>query len=180
MTVSKGAALSLFVLLASGPPALARASKTHVTFTETIVSDSEPEREWVSGQVLHFRGVVEVTAVTGDLKGSITAVLNGNINLRTGTGAVSGPFTFVTSNVTWDGSFTGDPSGAGTAAGGGFAGVWTLPTARAGGTLETSTMAIASARMASSWPASARQASRPASAAQACRAARRSSRCRTR
>jgi len=104
----------LFVVLASGSPALAHASKTHVTFTETIVSDSEPEREWVSGQVLHFRGVVEVTAVTGDLKGSITAVLNGNINLRTGTGAVSGPFTFVTSNVTWDGSFTGDPSGAGT------------------------------------------------------------------
>ena len=104
----------LSVLLATGPPALARASKTHVTFTETIVSDSQPVREWVSGEVLHFRGVVEVTAVTGDLEGTITAVLNGNVNLRTGAGAVSGPFTFVTSNVTWSGSFRGDPSGSGT------------------------------------------------------------------
>jgi hypothetical protein len=107
-------ALVLFALLAPSPHALARSSKTHVTFTETIVSDGPPVREWLSGNVYHFRGVVEVTKVTGDLEGSITAVLNGNINLLTGTGAVSGPFTFVTSDVTWDGSFTGDPSGSGT------------------------------------------------------------------
>jgi hypothetical protein len=104
----------LVVLLVPGPSALARASKAHVTFTETIVSDSEPQREWVSGEVLHFRGVVEVTAVTGDLEGTITAELNGNINMNSGAGAVFGPFTFVTSNVTWSGSFMGDPSGSGT------------------------------------------------------------------
>jgi hypothetical protein len=104
----------LFVLVVTGSPALARATKTHVSFTETILSDGPPVREWLSGNVYHFRGVVEVTKVTGDLVGSITAVINGNINLLTGTGAVSGPFTFVTSNVTWIGSFRGDPSGSGT------------------------------------------------------------------
>jgi hypothetical protein len=104
----------LFVLLVIGPPALARASHTHVSFTETTVSVTPPSRQWVSAAVLHFRGAVEVTKVTGDLEGGITAVLNGNINLHTGTGAVFGPFTFVTSTVTWSGSFRGDPSGSGT------------------------------------------------------------------
>jgi hypothetical protein len=104
----------LFVLLVTSHPALARASKTHVTFTETTVSESPPQREWFSGEVLHFRGVVERTAVAGDLAGSITAVLNGNVNLHTGAGAVFGPFTLVTSHVTWSGSFRGDPSGSGT------------------------------------------------------------------
>ena len=47
-------------------------------------------------------------------RGSITAVLNGDINLRTGTGSVSGPFTLVTSDVTWTGTFRGDASGSGT------------------------------------------------------------------
>ena len=64
-------------------------------------------REWFSGETYHFRGVVELTTVTGDLEGSITAVLNGDINLRTGTGSVSGPFTLVTSDVTWTGTFRG-------------------------------------------------------------------------
>src|SRR5919197_1254685 len=105
---------SLFLLVVSGPHALAHASKTHVSFTETTVSDSPPQREWVSGGVDHFRGVVEVTAIAGDLDGTITAVLNGNINLNTGRGTVFGPFTFVTSTVTWSGHFRGDASGAGT------------------------------------------------------------------
>jgi hypothetical protein len=104
----------LFVLLGIGPPALARASHTHVSFTETTVSVTPPSRQWVSGAVLHFRGAVEVTAVTGDLEGSITAVLNGNINMHTGTGAVFGSFTFVTSTVNWSGSFRGGASGSGT------------------------------------------------------------------
>ena len=104
----------LFLLLVTGPPTLARAVKTPVTFTETIVSEGPPVREWFSGETYHFRGVVELTTVTGDLEGSITAVLNGDINLRTGTGSVSGPFTLVTSDVTWTGTFRGDPSGSGT------------------------------------------------------------------
>jgi hypothetical protein len=104
----------IFVWLVIAHPAQARATKTHVSFTETTLSDSEPQRQWISGQVLHFRGVVEVTAVTGDLEGRITAVLNGNVNLHTGAGSVFGPFTFVTSSVSWTGSFRGDPGGAGT------------------------------------------------------------------
>jgi hypothetical protein len=103
----------VLLVLMIGTPALARASKTHVSFTETVVSDSPPTREWLAGQTYHFRGVEELTDVAGDLEGSITAVLNGNINLRTGAGSVSGPFTLSTSTVTWSGSFHGDPSGAG-------------------------------------------------------------------
>ena len=93
---------------------MAHASKTHVSFTETTVSVTPPQREWIGGGVDHFRGLVEVTAITGDLDGTITAVINGNVNLNTNTGAVFGKFTFVTSTVTWSGSFRGDASGAGT------------------------------------------------------------------
>ena len=103
----------LFVLVAAGPPASAHASKTHVSFTETTVSVAPPHKEWLNGGVYHFRGLVEKTAIAGDLHGTITATYGGNINLKTGSGAVAGRFTFVTSDVTWDGSFTGDPSGAG-------------------------------------------------------------------
>jgi hypothetical protein len=105
---------TVLVVLGIGHPALARASHTHVSFTETTVSTTSPSREWVSGEVLHFRGAVEVTAITGDLEGSITAVLNGNINMRTGAGVVFGRFTFVTSTVTWIGPFRGGADGSGT------------------------------------------------------------------
>jgi hypothetical protein len=106
--------LMLFVVLLYGPPASARASKTHVRFTETTVSVTPPQKEWVNGGVFHFRGLVEVTAIAGDLHGTIRARYGGNINLKTGAGAVAGRFTFVTSAVTWSGSFRGLASGSGT------------------------------------------------------------------
>jgi hypothetical protein len=106
--------LMLFVLLLYGPPASARATKTHVSFTETTVSVTPPQKEWLNGGVYHFRGLVEKTAIAGDLHGTITATYGGNINLKTGTGAVAGRFTFVTSAVTWIGSFRGLADGSGT------------------------------------------------------------------
>jgi hypothetical protein len=104
----------LFVLVVIGPDASAQASKTYVSFTETTTSVTPPQQEWVSGTTYHFRGLVEVTAVAGDLDGTITAVINGDVNMNTGAGAAWGPFTFVTSTVTWSGSFRGDPEGSGT------------------------------------------------------------------
>jgi hypothetical protein len=104
----------LLVFLMNAPSASAQASKTHVTFTETTVSITPPQQEWVNGGVYHFRGLVGRTAITGDLHGTITATYGGNINLKTGTGGVFGRFTFVTSAVTWSGSFRGLASGEGT------------------------------------------------------------------
>jgi hypothetical protein len=108
------AAPMVFALVVIGPDASAQASKTYVSFTETTTSATPPQQEWVSGGTYHFRGLVEVTSITGDLEGTITAVINGEVNLDTGAGAAWGTFTFVTSTVTWSGSFRGDQKGSGT------------------------------------------------------------------
>jgi hypothetical protein len=90
------------------------ATKTSVTFTDTVVSVGAPERVWVSDdQVLHVRGQPQTTVVAGDLTGTFQLVANVNLDLNTGTGELFGKFTLTTSSVTWVGSFTAQITSAG-------------------------------------------------------------------
>jgi hypothetical protein len=94
----------------SGGTAWAKATKTHVSFTDTTTT-SVPGREWQSGPIFHVRGEVETGPVEGDLVGTITVHANVNINVTTGQGVVFGKFSLVTADVTWSGSFVGKLSG---------------------------------------------------------------------
>jgi hypothetical protein len=105
----------LTVLALSGPlggPALAKATKTHVSFTDTTSSVSTG-REWVSGHVFHSRGGVDAGTVDGDLVGTITLHSNVNVDVNTGRGVVFGKFSLVTADVTWNGIFVAKLSATG-------------------------------------------------------------------
>jgi hypothetical protein len=88
-----------------GHAAWAKATKTHVSFTDSTASVSSG-REWVSGHVFHSRGGVDAGTVDGDLVGTITLHDNVNVDMNTGRGVVFGKFTLETADVTWNGSFT--------------------------------------------------------------------------
>jgi hypothetical protein len=84
------------------------ATKTPVTFTDTVVSTGAPERAWTSDDgVLHVRGQPETTAVAGDLTGTFQLVANVNLDLPRGSGELFGKFTLTTTSGTWVGSFNG-------------------------------------------------------------------------
>jgi hypothetical protein len=89
------------------------ATKTTVTFTDTVVSVGTPDRTWVKDDVLHIRGQPQTTAVTGDLTGMFSLDANLNLDLPTGIGDLFGKFTLTTATVTWAGSFTADITAAG-------------------------------------------------------------------
>jgi hypothetical protein len=93
----------------------AAATKTSVTFTDTVATVGAPERVWTSeDQVLHVRGQPETTTVAGDLTGTFQLVVNLNLDLTTGNGNLFGTFTLTTASGTWAGSFRADltPTGA--------------------------------------------------------------------
>ena len=89
------------------------ATRTSVTFTDTVVSTGAPERVWIGDNQLHVRGQPQTTAVAGDLTGTLELIANVNLDLTTGTGELFGKFTLTTSSVTWAGSFEGKITSAG-------------------------------------------------------------------
>jgi len=89
------------------------ATKTTVTFSDTVVSVGTPDRTWVKDDVLHIRGQPQTTAVTGDITGTFSLDANLNLDLTTGTGDLFGKFTLTTAAVTWAGSFAADITVAG-------------------------------------------------------------------
>jgi hypothetical protein len=95
-----------------GTSALA-ATKTSVTFTDTVVSTGAPDRAWTSDGVLHLRGQPQTTAVAGDLTGTFSLDANLNLDLNTGKGELFGKFTLTTAAVAWEGSFAAQISPAG-------------------------------------------------------------------
>jgi hypothetical protein len=91
-------------------PAMARATKTPFSATETSVPVQEGTT-WISGHIFHIRGEVDAGPVTGDLEGTITITVNLNVDMNTGKGELFGTFTLATDEVTWSGSFAGAISG---------------------------------------------------------------------
>lgn len=99
--------MAVGLLLALWTPALG-ATKTPVSFTDCIVSQSAPERVWTSGgKILHVRGQTLQTEVSGDLTGTFTLDFNLNQNLETGRGTHFGSFVQVSPIDTWEGHFRG-------------------------------------------------------------------------
>jgi hypothetical protein len=83
----------------------AAATKTPLTFTDTVASPGTPERTWVSGDVLHMRGQPQTTVAAGDITGGFRLDVNLNVDLVTGRGELFGKFALITATVTWEGSF---------------------------------------------------------------------------
>jgi hypothetical protein len=98
------ASLSLAVVAG---PATARATATPFAATETTTSQGAPDALWVSGRILHIRGEVDTGTLAGDLVGTITTVIDGNVNLDTGDGTTHGTFVITTATETWSGTFRG-------------------------------------------------------------------------
>ena len=90
------------------------ATKTPVTFTDTVVTVGAPARSWTEDGVLHVRDQPQTLTLSGDLTGSISLDVNLDLRLETSTGAIYGQFQIVTATITWTGSFAGTitPSGA--------------------------------------------------------------------
>ncbi len=91
-------------------PALATSTKTPFS-ASTTVTEVDPGNTWMSGHIFHIRGEIDEGPVSGDLVGSITLVINANIDLNSGMGRTFGNFTLATSDVTWEGSFSGAITG---------------------------------------------------------------------
>lgn len=87
-------------------PAMA-VTKTPVTFTISSLTTVSPGTEWVSGHTFHLRGEVDTGIVTGDLTGTITVVLNTDLNVNPAVGftgiQIRAAFSITTATVTWVG-----------------------------------------------------------------------------
>ena len=106
--------LALGCALAAFAGSAVAATKTSVTFTDSVVSTGAPERVWTSDdQILHVRGQPQTTVVAGDLTGTIQLVVNLNLDLTTGNGELFGTFTLTTTTGTWAGSFRGELTATG-------------------------------------------------------------------
>jgi hypothetical protein len=86
---------------------LARATTTSFTATETTVHAGVPDRQWVSGHILHVRGEVDTGTLSGGLVGTITTTINVDVDQNTGRGTVHGAFVIMTASETWTGAFSG-------------------------------------------------------------------------
>jgi hypothetical protein len=101
--------IGVLVTMASvlGGQTMAKATKTPFTGTLTYTSIGDPERRWMSGNVLHARGQVNSGSVTGGLVGTATVIANYNFNLVTGVATQWGTFVVATEERTWEGAFRG-------------------------------------------------------------------------
>jgi hypothetical protein len=97
---------SLWLTILAGPT-VARATTTSFTATETTVHAGVPDRQWVSGHILHVRGEVDTGTLSGGLVGTITTTINVDVDLATGRGNIHGSFVIVTASETWTGAFSG-------------------------------------------------------------------------
>ncbi len=91
-------------------PALA-ITKTPITFTISSITTVSPGTAWVSGNAFHLRDEGDTGIVTGDLTGTITIVLNTDLNLTNPAVGFTGiqiraTFTITTATVTWVGGVT--------------------------------------------------------------------------
>ncbi len=59
------------------------------------------------GETWFLRGLIKSGPLTGDLEGEMAMVLNGNINLDTGSGPGWGTFTITTDEGSWSGTIEG-------------------------------------------------------------------------
>jgi hypothetical protein len=101
----------LLLCLAAGfavPTASATAAtKTAITFTDTVVTIGAPARSWTADGVLHLRDQPQRLTLSGDLTGSISLDVSIDLRPETSTGAIYGQFAITTDTVTWAGSFAG-------------------------------------------------------------------------
>jgi hypothetical protein len=84
-------------------PAMA-ATKTPFTAVAVYDTFGDPERQWYSDGVLHIRGQLISGTITGDLEGTISIVINLNIN-EDGSNEQWGTFVITTLEVTYEGTF---------------------------------------------------------------------------
>ncbi len=65
----------------------AKATKTPFTFTAADIALGEPEREWVDDEgILHVRNQAYQFVVSGDFDGTLSGLVNVNMDLATGDG----------------------------------------------------------------------------------------------
>ncbi len=82
-------------------------TKTPFTVILIFTGIVSPGTEWVTPNTLHVKDEVDVGIVTGDLTGTITAVVNRDLNLKNDSGCGQrGGFTLTTATVTWVGTYT--------------------------------------------------------------------------
>jgi hypothetical protein len=91
-------------------PAIA-VTKTPVIFTISSITTVSPGTEWVSRNTFHLRDELDTGAVTGDLTGTITIVLNSDLNVANPAIGFTGiqiraTFAITTATVTWVGRVT--------------------------------------------------------------------------
>jgi hypothetical protein len=99
-------AAAAFLPAAIASQAWAGATRTPFTVTEASVPIQDGNG-WLSGHIFHVRGEVDEGPVTGDLTGTITIVVNLNVDTHSGQGELFGTFTLATADVTWSGHYTG-------------------------------------------------------------------------
>jgi hypothetical protein len=95
-------------------PSAGAATKTPVTFTDTVAAVGAPARSWTADGVLHVRDQAQTLTLSGDLTGSISLNVSLDLRLDTQTGPIYGQFEIITDTVTWAGRFAGKitPNGA--------------------------------------------------------------------
>jgi hypothetical protein len=101
--------LVMLFILVSAMPATAKAEKVNFTGTTCIVSQSPPERFWISEDgIIHMRGIVtknvDVTDSPYDT-GSASMIMNVDINPLTG--EAHGYGTFILSPTAYSGTWEG-------------------------------------------------------------------------
>lgn len=85
----------------------AAVTRTPFTIIMTFTGIVSPGTEWLTPNTLHVRDEVDVGIVTGDLTGTVSVVVNRDINLVNDSGCGQrGTFTITTATVTWVGNYT--------------------------------------------------------------------------
>jgi hypothetical protein len=111
--------LAMVVILVSAVPAAARTTRIYYTAAECPITQGNPERQWISGNILHQRGIPLHNILTSDSLywvGTNDVVMNTEINLATGEVHAYGIVSIHPGahDGTWDGHFSTHVSADGT------------------------------------------------------------------